>query len=121
MGNKTTIAETFNHYERLVNGKPAYGIRTINIWQIAITAFREVIEKTGKQINQNQINFIKNQLSVLGHDINELNDRSIKQYAGALNGSYIGDRLRNTKALQIEVNTFRIQFGLKEIKFGKVK
>jgi hypothetical protein len=114
--NKTTFSETFNHWEQLVNGKPTYSIRTINVWQIVMTTYREVVESK-KQLNDNQIKFIKNQLTILGHNSNELNDRSIKNYGSALNGSYIGDRLKKSKELQNEVNTFRNVFGLKPINF----
>jgi hypothetical protein len=96
----------------------SYTKQTKTLWYLASLYFRTTLVSVTKFSNDN-VQFLINEMEKLGYT--NLNKTSVNWYLGAVNGSIIKDRLRDSKQLQRDVNLFRMNIGLPQIKFGKVK
>jgi len=96
----------------------SYTKQTKTLWYLASLYFRTTLASVTKFSNDN-VQFLINEMEKLGYS--NLNKTSVNWYLGAVNGSIIKDRLRDSKQLQRDINLFRMSIGLPQIKFGKVK
>ena len=95
-----------------------YTNQTKTLWYLANVYFRTAMINLDKSRNEDR-KFLISEMDKLGYK--NLNETSVNWYLGAVNGTVIKDRLKNSKQLQNDINTFRKNINLPTIKFGNVK
>jgi|LakMenE01Jun11ns_1017448.scaffolds.fasta_scaffold9661910_1 hypothetical protein len=98
--------------------KETYTNQTKTLWYLANVYFRAGMNYLSKFRNEDR-KFLISEMDKLGYT--NLNETSVNWYLGAVNGSVIKDRLKNSKKLQNDINTFRKNINLPPIKFGNIK
>jgi hypothetical protein len=96
----------------------SYTTQTKTLWYLAKLHFELATAGLFKFTNDN-VDFLISEMKKLGYT--NLNKTSVTWYLGAVNGTIIKDRLKESKQLQNDVNQFRKSVNLPIIKFGKSK